>query len=333
MNKVILFFCPIILISCYKLSYEDPIKTKEQILQSESSIESYVTKLMKNQNIEKASIAIVCNDEVIYLKAFNATEDEQFQAASISKPVVSYAALQLVELGKLELDKPLSRYLRSKYFEDGSKGNEITLRMILNHTSGMSNNTNGTDRKVYADLGKQFHYSGAGFEYLKIVIEEITNMPFDQYMEKYVLSPLGMDNSKFSIINKTGKKYVFAAGGLVTSPKELSKFFIEIMNPKKISEDMIKLMLSDSIKLNAQNAWGLGIGLQHGNNEDVIWHSGNNGNIWLSLAYFSLKEKTGIIIMTKGKSSYNIFQDIAHYAIGGTYYGLQRNINGTAVKE
>jgi CubicO group peptidase (beta-lactamase class C family) len=333
MNKVLLLFCPLILISCYRLSYEDPIKTKEQIVQNASCIESYINNEMKRHNIEKASIAIVCNDEVIYLKAFNTTEDDQFQAASISKPVVAYAALQLVEQGKLELDKPLSTYLTTKYFDDGSKGNEITLRMILSHTSGMSNHTSGTDRKVYSDPGKEFHYSGAGFEYLKIVMQDITGMPFDEYMEQYILYPLGMINSKFSITGKTGKKYVYASGGLVTSPKELAKFFIEIMNPGKINGDMVTLMLSDSIKLNIHNSWGLGIGLQHGNGEDVIWHSGNNGNVWLSLAYFSLKEKVGIIIMTKGKSSYKIFQDIAHYAIGGTYYGLQSNINGTATNK
>jgi hypothetical protein len=80
-------------------------------------------------------------------------------------------------------------------------------------------------------------------------------------------------------------------------------------------------MLSDSITLDENNAWGLGIGIQHGNDQDVIWHSGNTGYMWWAFAYFSLKDRTGIVVMVKGANGYRMYQDIAHYAIGGSYFG------------
>jgi CubicO group peptidase (beta-lactamase class C family) len=305
---------------CYGIYYKDKILDRDTILKNIPRLEKYIQGGMTSNNVEKVSIAIVKVNEIIYAKAFNAFEDELFQAASISKAVVSYAALKLVEEGKLDLDTPLSNYAPIGYFSDGSQGNSITLRMILNHTSGMGTDTKGVDRSIYSEPGKEFHYSGAAFEYLRNVMQDITRTPFDTYMGQNILAPLGMVRSKYSIITN-GKKWVSAAGGLVTTPTELAYFFIELLNPKHIRSETAREMLSDSIRIDGNNSWGLGVGIQHGNGENLIWHSGNNGRIWWSFACFSVPDQTGIIVMTKGRNGYKIYQEIAHYAIGGSFYG------------
>jgi hypothetical protein len=129
-----------------------------------------------------------------------------------------------------------------------------------------------------------------------------------------------MTKSKYSIM-ANGKKWVSAAGGLETTPKELACFFIELLNPKYISLETSKEMLSDSVSIDSNNSWGLGIGIQRGNGQKLIWHSGNNGNMWWSFACFSVPDRVGIIVMTKGRNGYRIYQEIAHYAIGGSYFG------------
>jgi len=317
--------------SCYGIYYKDKVLDKEAILENIPHLEQYIWDNMELNDVEKVSVAIVKGNEIIYAKAFNASEDELFQAASISKPVVSYAALKLVEEGKLSLDIPLSKYVPLEYFPEGSKGYSITLRMILDHTSGMGTDTNGIDRLIYSEPGKEFHYSGAGFEYLRNVMQDLTRTPFDIYMEQNVLAPLGMIKSRFSITTN-GKKWISAAGGLVTTPKELATFFIELMNPKYMRTEIVREMLSDSIKIDDNNSWGLGIGLQHGNNQNIIWHSGNNGRVWWSFACFSIPDQAGIIVMTKGRNGFKIYQEIAHFAIGGSFYGTIDVITRSAVK-
>ncbi len=320
------------LYGCYGIYYKDTIFENDYILKNIPHLEKYISDGMKTYEVEKVSVAIVLDQHIAYTKAFNASEDELFQAASISKPVVSYAALRMVQDGTMDLDTPISKYSSIHYFPDGSMGNEITLRMILSHTSGMNNDTSGKDRTIYSEPGKEFHYSGAGFEYLRSTIQEISKVPFDTYMEREILIPLGMVNSRFSIQNN-GKKIISAAGGLVTTPRELAGFLIELMNPEHIQSGLLKEMLSDSKKIDDNNAWGLGIGIQHGNGIDTFWHTGNNGNVWWSFMCFSIENKTGIIVMTKGKNGYRIYQDIAHYAIGGSYYGTVDVITSSAIKK
>ena len=315
-----------LLIGCQTVSYEDSIKTKEQILNETSNLEANIIGKMKWYNVRAVSIAVVSSNQTVYVQAFDAKTDEAFQAASISKVLSSYAALKLVADGRIDMDSPLSTYLNEKYFPEGSEGNSITLRMVLSHTSGLSNDASGQDTKVYHKPGEAFHYSGVGFVYLMKVIETITGLPYDIFMEQSVLLPLGMAHSRFSIPLSNGGKAVSAAYSLVTTPADLALFFEELLDPKMISANLVALMFSDSVKINEHYSWGLGVGLQHGNGDTAIWHWGNNDNYHKSLAVFFLKSKTGVIIMTKGKNGEKIYQDVAHEAIGGSYYGLEKSV-------
>ncbi|GEM_PF-6865350 len=321
--RYLLFACAL-LMSCYNTDYRDPIKTKDEIQKNTTQLERYIENKMVASHLEKVSLAIFSNGQIIYSHGFNASGDEQLQAASISKPVVAYAALRLVEQGKLELDRPLSEYPGKRYFCDVSSGNSITLRMVLNHTSGMSNDVSHDDRKIYLEPGKEFHYSGETFEYLKTVIENIVAMPFDAFMKMEVFDPLGMKDSHYLKMRINGELKVFASGGLSTTPSDLSRFFMELLNPKFISKSLIDEMCSDSIKLDDHNYWGLGIAIQHGNGQNILWHGGNNGEKWRSLAYISLDTGTGIVILTKGRNGYYSNPEIVHEAIGGSNYGLSK---------
>jgi len=306
---------------------QDPFSSVNEIRENIPKLEKYISSKIRRFKIEKLSISIFENNNIIYSKNYWSTDDELFRAASISKPVVTYAALRLVEAGELELDAPLSRYLDNLYFDDTSKGNLITLRMVLNHTSGMSNYVNKDDREIYAEPGTEFHYSGAAFEYLKNVIIEITGKSFGSFMKDEVFEPLEMKNSRYGFEMIKGRKEESAAGGLITTADDISRFFMEIIDPKNISKYLIDEMISDSVKINANNSWGLGIAIQHGNGGNVIWHNGNNGNVWKSLAYISVDKKIGVVVLIKGKNGDKIYKDIVQNAIGGSFYGLQKNIN------
>ena len=122
-----IIFVSLLITGCYSIQYHDSIRTKKEILDNTSKLEKYIENEMRLYGVEKVSLAIVSDNKIIYKNAFNAGIDERFQAASISKPFVSYAALQLVERGLLELDKPLSDFTKEPYFERDSLGNRITV--------------------------------------------------------------------------------------------------------------------------------------------------------------------------------------------------------------
>jgi CubicO group peptidase (beta-lactamase class C family) len=105
------------------------------------------------------------------------TVDTRLEAASLGKPITAYAALRLVEAGKLDPRRPLGSYLRKQFVEGYRYREQITTWNVLTHTSGLSNNLLESDHEVAFTPGSQFSYSGVGFMYLQRVIEEVTGAP------------------------------------------------------------------------------------------------------------------------------------------------------------
>ena len=95
-----------------------------------------------------------------------------FPAASLGKPVFAYAALRLAEQGRLDLDRPLKSYVADHAPAD-ARGEKITARHVLSHSSGLRNWRNALDQPLVPDFdpGSRFQYSGEGFYYLQRTID------------------------------------------------------------------------------------------------------------------------------------------------------------------
>ena len=299
--------------------YQDPIKTKNEIIKGINDLESHILSVMTNYNIHRVSVAIIANSELIYKKGFNMKSSDTMQAASISKMITAYSVLKLVESGKLELDTLLQKYEAKPYIPKQRFKNTITFRHVLNHTSGLANDISGTDRQIYFKPGSRFSYSGGGFSYLQNIIENLSGAPFDRYIESQVLKPLNMNSSSFSYIAE-GNTRPWAGASLVSTAPDLAKFLIELMNPQHIKAELMSKMINSTVKVNEQVSWGLGVGIQHSYIEDAIWHWGNNDSRYHTLVIIYKKSKTGIVIMVDGLAGLIISKDIAHKAIGGPHF-------------
>jgi CubicO group peptidase (beta-lactamase class C family) len=93
-----------------------------------------------------------------------------FHAASLTKPIVSYAVLQLVDAGVLDLDEPLSRSIPS-IVPDDSTSALITIRHVLTHTCGLQNILGKEPARIYFRPGSWFSYSSLGFSLLQSAVE------------------------------------------------------------------------------------------------------------------------------------------------------------------
>ncbi len=119
--------------------------------------------------------------------------------------------MQLVEQGKLELDAPVQRYLPWFQVADPEASRQISVRHLLNHTSGLSESadpgvTNFSPTlveqvqqmrraRLTAPVGSQYQYDSQNYRILALLVETASGQSFAEYLEQHIYTPLGMANS------------------------------------------------------------------------------------------------------------------------------------------
>ena len=144
------------------------------------------------------------------------TEDTIFDLASLTKSLATTTAvLQLAEQGKVAIDDPLERYLPEFNPGGDPRRAQVTLRMLLTHTSGLAGDLSmdgpwglvaadksegirrALNARVEFDPGKVFHYSDIGFILLGAMVEKITGEPEDLYVQRNIFGPLDMADTRY----------------------------------------------------------------------------------------------------------------------------------------
>ena len=171
------------------------------------------------------SVLISQNDKIIYRKSFGYADTENhkkntknsiFSIASVTKSLTAVGIMKLVDEGKLTLETPISAYFPN-FIPDFSK--KITIRHLLNHSSGMQANIgriddqgNGLmpgenpitlnelfeefkDSKLKFEPGAGYEYNNFGYTLLAYIIENVSGQTYADYMEQAVFKPANMKNT------------------------------------------------------------------------------------------------------------------------------------------
>ena len=213
----------------------------------------YASEKMDTETVGNAAFTLICNYEVCgehYVsRGFQVTRDTPFQVASLSKWISAWGVMTLVQSGQINLDAPVSDYVKSwKLPESKFDAKQVTVRRLLSHTAGLNDGlgyggflnendveslpaslTHASDTiigrtgrvKVSKMPGNGFAYSGGGFTLLQLLIEDVTGETFDAYMRKTILGPLGMTNSGF-LLNTSEEGRVaqsFETSGKLAQPR------------------------------------------------------------------------------------------------------------------
>ncbi|MER5297578.1 serine hydrolase domain-containing protein [Streptomyces pharetrae] len=151
---------------------------------------------------------------------------DRFRAGSVTKTLVATVILQLQAEGKADLDASVDHYLPGLVRGNGHDGTDITVRQLLNHTSGIHNFTDDatfakkvmgidflqsryddwTPQQVIAlalrnppqfEPGTSWKYSNTNYLLLGLIIEELTGRPYAEEIERRITRPLGMRSTHF----------------------------------------------------------------------------------------------------------------------------------------
>jgi CubicO group peptidase (beta-lactamase class C family) len=183
----------------------------------QTKMDEVVRRCLREDGTPSASVAIVEGGRITYIAAFGdavmrpksaATETTRYQLASISKTFVAQAVLLLEADGKLSLEDRVS-----KWYPSLTGAADVTLRELLNHTSGYPDHypesyPAGAKAKaaepdqiieewghhpLLFTPGTQFHYSNLEYEIAGRIVEKVSRRPLFQFMQERIFAPLHMD--------------------------------------------------------------------------------------------------------------------------------------------
>lgn len=318
------------------------------------------------------SAGIVSDQDLIWSGAYGYSDLELnhktsdstiYSICSISKLFTSIAILQLRDQGKLDLDDHLSEHLpwfnlRQTYPE----GPPITIRSLLTHSSGVPRDSDYpywadpefpfptreelikklSDQETLYPASKVYQYSNLGMSLLGFLIEEISGLNYEEYVNKYILIPLDLKDTRpfmpesfrkgklatgYSVESRDGErdelgffqtKGLASAAGYSSTVGDLAKFASWQFRVRESPNDPVlngntlrEMQRVHWIDPDWNNSRGLGFGIYKTEKTTMVGHYGSCPG-YLSQFKMILDKKLGIIVLIncQGVDSYRFVKAI-----------------------
>jgi CubicO group peptidase (beta-lactamase class C family) len=321
---------------------------------TEKEVDRFIETYMKYFNIPGVSLALVKDGKLAYYKTYgvkNTITGEKvdsntlFEAASVTKPVFSFAVHKLVERGVINLDTPLYRYLPYPDIAYDDRYKLITGRHVLTHRTGFPNwrwmNPDGKLNLLFTP-GTKYNYSGEGFEYLKKVVEKVTGKKVEQVLQEEVIEPIGLYHTFFS--RNDSLRRMVAEGhydglpnydelpdepgmaySMHTEAKIFTRFMIYLLEQKGLKTETYQQMFSKHSEFTIDpgdqiprypDYMGEGFEIRETPFGKSFGHGGNNGDF---TCYFEVYKdlKAGYVIFTNANTSGPLLTLIRDFLVEG----------------
>jgi CubicO group peptidase (beta-lactamase class C family) len=177
-------------------------------------ITDYVRQQVSASRIPGAAVAIVHGDRTVLLQGFgNAAPGTSFFLASMSKSFTALAIMQLAGQGRVSLSAPVRRYIPWFRVGDGSQSDSMTVRELLDQTSGISTRAGLTELSfrpattfqqaisgferfpLIARPGRKFEYSDANYTIAGYIVQQVAGQSYDSYVRQHIFVPLHMTHT------------------------------------------------------------------------------------------------------------------------------------------
>ena len=241
----------------------------------ETFLDALIPSQLRNRNIAGAVVSVVKDGQVLFQKGYGYADVEEkkpvlpgqtlFRPGSISKLFTATAVMQLVEQGKVDLDRDVNDYL--DFAIPKTYPEPVTLRQLLTHTAGFEETLKNLFVAHESDLkplrtylvnqmptrifppGKIPSYSNYGFTLAGYIVERMSGEKFEHYVGNHILKPLQMNNSTFDqplppqLALQMSKGYLSAskkprdfewvqlgpAGALTTTAADMTRFMLAFL--------------------------------------------------------------------------------------------------------
>src|SRR5881409_3336116 len=266
-----------------------PLFTRQDF---ETFLDALIPSQLQNRDIAGAVVSVVKDGQVLFAKGYGyadvaakkpvLADQTLFRPGSISKLFTATAVMQLVEQGKLDLDRDVSGYLDFAIPKTYSE--PVTLRQLLTHTAGFEDTLKNLFVAHESDLkllraylvnqmparifppGKVPSYSNYGFTLAGYIVERVSGEKFERYIDNHILKPLRMTNSTFDqplppeLAAQMSKGYLNAAkkprdfefvqaapaGSLSTTAADMTRFMLAFLQDGSV--DGVAILKPETVR-------------------------------------------------------------------------------------
>jgi len=303
-----------------------------------------VAALMQEARIEGAAIALISGGEVAWrlplgvrsrVSGESVTEETVFEAALLTKPVVAYLAQALSDAGLFNLDRPLAAYLGYDRRVADPRLFEVSARTALMHSTGFPNwRPAGGDLLIEYDPGTSFSYSGEGFVFLQLAIEEATGRPLESLATEFVFEPLGMTSSSLiwkeafaehlavahdsegNGLNKFTPAEANAAFSLHTTVGDYATFMLALARGEGLTEAAHMALTTPQMSAEDGIYWSEGLGLEPRREGQALWHWGDQSG-YRSFAYITPGAEEGMVYLSNSENGMLILDRLYELLLSG----------------
>ncbi len=313
-------------------------------------VDHFIESYQNYFGIPGVSLALIKDGRLIYHKTYGIVNtmtgvkvdsNSLFEAASITKPVFSFAVLRLSERSVIDLDKPLWQYLPYSDIAHDERYKLITARHVLTHRTGFPNWREGK-LEIKFTPGEGYGYSGEGFEYLKMVVEKITGKKVEQVLQEEVIQPMGLYHTFFSKNDSLQRMVTYGhfdrlpsnnilpespgmAWSMHTEAKIFTRFMLYMLEQKGLQPATYDLMFQKHSEFNYDpgdekpkypSYMGISLEIRETPYGKSFGHGGNNGDFKCKFEMYKDK-KIGYVIFTNSNTSDPLLENIRKFLVEG----------------
>lgn len=302
-----------------------------------SVLDAIVLEQMEKHGLPGVALTIIDGEEIVYSQGYGKadrirpmTSQTKMFIGSLSKSFTALAIAQLVDQGKLDLDTPVQSYITWFRVADDDGSQKITIRHLLNHTSGLSDagfsvvpsrNTSFEESvrmlksaNLTAPVGTTFQYFNMGYSVLAYLVELASGQPYFEYIQDHILTPLGMNDSTadpksaqsvaqgytrffgFAVpMTQPVPEYAIGAGYIVSTADDLAKYAITMKNN---AEGLVSPTMGRKIFLPGQGDYGFGWFIV--DNGSKIFHGGANETFRTDLMLYPNSGRAFVLLTNQG---------------------------------
>lgn len=310
--------------------------------QQPDEIDEFILKQMNDQKITSLSIGIIENGKIIKEKGYGfanlelkipASQNTVYKLGSLSKQMVATGIMTLIQARKINLTDTITQFFKGAPIT----WNKITVRHLLNHTSGLERESPGfhpmliqpdsvvinaayQDSLVFA-TGTKWQYCNLGYFMLADIIRQVSGKSFPQFMKEEIFSKYGLSvtqptsttalvperadgyvvHGRDSVINAIDYLAFRPSGAFLSSITDMLKWEMMIQDGKILSKENWQGMWTDIVKTDAANPtteyYGYGWRVTTYKNQPLVYHGGSLPG-FRSVYYRFPANKTAFIILT-----------------------------------